>query len=196
MRWGIARTVTTIPMARMAQAPKEGNKKWPCSKSCLDGRSFQIDLEPCKAWQPWLKLLPPSHTLSPIRCEYLEAAHTWVLEPPSTSATSSGLSRASASSTQQWSEAEISRQRVRHTDRSRNYEGESKYTQGKGEGRKCKRRKDKRRRELQPSSKLVSRQGYRVPAPYAPNQRVNEAEAQEQQLFLRDTIRDDCVLPP
>jgi hypothetical protein len=30
-------------------------------------------------------------------------------------------------------------------------------------------------------------QGYSAPAPYAPNQRVNEVEAREQQLFLRDT---------
>jgi hypothetical protein len=72
-------------------------------------------------------------------------------------------------------------------DRSRNYEGESKYAQGKGEARKRKRRKDKRRREPQPSSELVLCQGYGAPAPYAPNQRVNEAEAREQQLFLRDT---------
>jgi hypothetical protein len=33
----------------------------------------------------------------------------------------------------------------------------------------------------------VPHQGYGAPAPYAPNQRVNEAEAREQQLFLRDT---------
>jgi hypothetical protein len=102
----------------------------------------------------------------------------------STSVTTSGLSRISASSTQWSSEAEITRQHVRHTDRSRNYEGESKYTQGKGEGRKRKRRKDKRHCELQPSPELVSCQGYGAPAPYAPNQRVNEVEAQERQLFL------------
>jgi hypothetical protein len=102
----------------------------------------------------------------------------------STSVTTSGLSRTSASSAQWSSEAEISWQRVRHTDRSRNYKGESKYAQGKGEGRKCKRRKDKRHRELQPSSELVSHQGYSALAPYTPNQRVNEAEAREQQLFL------------
>jgi hypothetical protein len=105
----------------------------------------------------------------------------------STSVTTSGLSRTSASSAQRSSEAEITRQRVRHTDRSRNYEGESKYAQGKGEGRKRKGRKDKRRREPQPSSELVPCQGYGAPAPYAPNQRVNEAEARERQLFLRDT---------
>jgi hypothetical protein len=105
----------------------------------------------------------------------------------STSATTSGLLRTSASSAQRSSEAEISQQRVRHMDRSRNYEGESKYAQGKGEGRKHKRRKDKRHCELQPSSKLVLCQGYGAPAPYTPNQRVNEAEAREWQLFLRDT---------
>jgi hypothetical protein len=82
MRWGIAWTVTMIPMARMARAPKEGNKEWPCSKSCPECQSFQINLEPCKAWQLWLKLPLPSRALSPIRCEYLEAACTRVLEPP------------------------------------------------------------------------------------------------------------------
>jgi hypothetical protein len=61
----------------------------------------------------------------------------------STSAATSGVSTASASSAKQSLGAESSRQCAWQTDRSRNYQGNSKYVQGKGKGNKCKRKKDK-----------------------------------------------------
>jgi hypothetical protein len=122
-------------------------------------------------------------------------SRTPTLASTSTSVTTSSLSRTSASSTQQSSEAEISQQHVRHTDRSQNYKGESKYAQGKGEGRKRKRRKDKRCRELQPSSKLVSRQGYGAPAPYTPIKGSMRRKHENDNCFCKTPIRDDCVPP-